>query len=162
MNVTTVIVLPVESSRLLAGKSFYNNTLQSHSREFFTLKGMTKDYENKRLHRRRENKPNFTPHSMPYRRARTILPVGSPPNGRSFLHKCSPILSLFSKNAFQDFFVESHQLFLFNVLNGGYSSISQEYATYKYKNERYYFEGLIDRPRRCLSEYRYGKMVQFE
>ncbi len=60
MNVNNVIVLPVESSRLLAGKSFYNNTLQSHSREFFTLKGITKEYENIRLHRCAENKPKQT------------------------------------------------------------------------------------------------------
>ena len=52
-------------------------------------KVLTTDYENKRLHRRAENKPNFTPHSVPYRRARTILPVGNLPKGRSFLHKCS-------------------------------------------------------------------------
>ena len=35
-----VIVLTVEFSRLLAGKNLYNNLLQSHSREFFTLKGI--------------------------------------------------------------------------------------------------------------------------
>ena len=34
-------MLPVEFSRLLAGKSLYNNRLQSHSREFFTLKGIS-------------------------------------------------------------------------------------------------------------------------
>jgi pantoate--beta-alanine ligase len=33
-------VLPVEFSRLLAGKNLYNNRLQSYSREFFTLKGI--------------------------------------------------------------------------------------------------------------------------
>jgi len=34
------IVLTVEFSRSLAGKNLYNNLLQSHSREFFTLKGI--------------------------------------------------------------------------------------------------------------------------
>ncbi len=33
-------MLPVEFSRLLAGKNLYNNRLQSYSREFFTLKGI--------------------------------------------------------------------------------------------------------------------------
>jgi len=34
------IVLTVEFSRSLAGKNLYNNLLQSHSRQFFTLKGI--------------------------------------------------------------------------------------------------------------------------
>jgi len=34
------IVLPDEFSRLLAGKNLYNNILQSHCAEFFTLKGI--------------------------------------------------------------------------------------------------------------------------
>ena len=33
-------MLPVEISRLLAGKNLYNNALQSNPREFFTLKGI--------------------------------------------------------------------------------------------------------------------------
>jgi hypothetical protein len=40
-------------------------------------KVLTKEYENKRPRSRGKNKPNFTPHSVPYHRARTILPVGS-------------------------------------------------------------------------------------
>jgi len=65
MNVNNVIVLPVESSRLLAGKSLYPGAPgQSHSREFYTLKGITKGYENKRLFRRAENKPNQTQKAM--------------------------------------------------------------------------------------------------
>ncbi len=39
-NTQRCIVLPVEFSRLLAGKNLYNNKLQSYSREFFTLKGI--------------------------------------------------------------------------------------------------------------------------
>ncbi len=34
------IVLTVEFSRSLAGKNLYNNLLQSHRAEFFTLKGI--------------------------------------------------------------------------------------------------------------------------
>jgi len=34
------IVLTVEFSRSLAGEGLYNNLLQSHSRQFFTLKGI--------------------------------------------------------------------------------------------------------------------------
>ena len=34
------IVLTVEFSRSLAAEGLYNNLLQSHSREFFTLKGI--------------------------------------------------------------------------------------------------------------------------
>ena len=65
MNINTVIVLPVESSRLLAGKSLYPGAPgQSHSREFFTLKGMTKEYENSRLAGCAENKPNQTQKAM--------------------------------------------------------------------------------------------------
>ena len=33
-------MLTVEFSRLFAGKKLYNNNLQSHSREFITLKGI--------------------------------------------------------------------------------------------------------------------------
>ncbi len=36
------IVLPVEFSRLLAGKNLYDNRLQSTRAEFFTLKGIEK------------------------------------------------------------------------------------------------------------------------
>ena len=36
----SIIVLPVEFSRLLAGKDLYNNRLQPYSREFITLKGI--------------------------------------------------------------------------------------------------------------------------
>jgi hypothetical protein len=34
------IVLPIQFSRLLAGKTLYDNKLHSSSREFYTLKGM--------------------------------------------------------------------------------------------------------------------------
>ena len=34
------IVLTVEFSRSLAAEGLYNNLLQSHSRQFFTLKGI--------------------------------------------------------------------------------------------------------------------------
>ncbi len=85
MNINTVIVLPVESSRLLAGKSLYPGAPgQSHSREFFTLKGITKDCENKRLRRHAENKPNQTQifRSLPPKGrivspSRVFLPKGS-------------------------------------------------------------------------------------
>jgi len=98
MNINTVIVLPVESSRLLAGKSLYpgapgqsHTTLRSSaslrstsSREFFTLKGITKEYENSRLAGCAENKPNQTQifRSLPPKGrivspSRVFLPKGS-------------------------------------------------------------------------------------
>ncbi len=48
-------------------------------------KVLTKDYENKRLHRRAENKPKQTQLTTRFfpPQARTILPVGSLPKGRT-------------------------------------------------------------------------------